>query len=161
MDKDKKESSVLPSLGSKGVQANRRPIGQVPSAPPSRSIQINSNVIGAIGPSAKSTLKSTPATWFKDKTPAANPTTKPSLPTTPAPAFAIVPPDSLEEDKASIPERPNRPILEKPSRPAREEARPVKDTTPAHTLRTAAGDAWQDPTLADWDPSTLSAYLYQ
>jgi hypothetical protein len=32
-------------------------------------------------------------------------------------------------------------------------------TAPAHTLRAAAGEVWQDPTLADWDPNDFRIFV--
>lgn len=108
----------------------QRPIGQVPATTP-RQVHVSSAVIGSI-PGAPVTRPTAPAAGIKR--PAAKP------------AFTIAPlvPSTAAKNESKM--------AETLSLAKKEEEK--KTEAPAHTLRAAAGEVWQDPTLADWDPST-------
>jgi hypothetical protein len=123
---------VKPTTESK---LNNKPIGHVPST--SRPVHISGNVIGAL-PGA-STAR-----------PAVRPVVvgplalKKSVPTS-KPAFTIIPPSTTKTAEATE----KIPISDSST-----EVKPLKgESVPAHAIRSAAGQIWQDPTLADWDPS--------
>ena len=60
------------------------------------------------------------------------------------------------QEPAFIISKPDEPI--EPSKLEKKDGKKAKidgtpQAPPAHTVRSAAGQVWQDPTLADWDPS--------
>lgn len=127
---------------------NIRPIGQVPLPPP-RQVHVSRNVIGAVplaaakGPVLPAVAAVRASASLLAVPPArASAPAEPVLAPTPGGQLAIKPTDAATAP-AERKSAKNRPAPPPPPAP--------------HTVRSAAGEVWQDPTLADWDPSTCIA----
>lgn len=157
------------STGSgRGLGINSRPIGQVPSSTAGRQVQMNATIIGAIPTTGGGAAPRTgvPAPVIS-KRPA------PFVPKLSQQTSVLK--DDAQASVAKVTKttelKDNRMPFLKPKAAGSQDRRPslspskqgdethlkmpvpVPVPVPAHTIRSAAGETWQDPTLADWDPS--------
>lgn len=122
--------------------SNTKPIGQVP-IPINKQVHINSGVIGAL-PGATTSLR--PVVKPAQQQPVVN-----TKRTVAGPAFIISPPKSINSVPVKVEKTQNNPSSSTPTN--KEKGAAIIEAAPVHTIRSVAGEVWQDPTLADWDPS--------
>lgn len=143
-----------------------RVVGVAPAKPPTNTpsvkpVQVSKNVIGGV-PGATTAPKPVMSFGTLSK-PATGPATGPApSATTTLPAPKPAKKTAADFFKKVIPEvdkNQTTPPTQTSKRPASslEGAHRLKNTAnaPSHTLRSAGGETWQDPTPADWDPSKL------
>lgn len=130
---DAKRPKPTPVLGSV-------PLGAKPEA--ARKVVVNTQAIGAL----------------PGNRPVIHPQVLGAKRPTSSPAFSLTPTTSSPKPQAEPTAAPltlNAPLSLAPMKgvPAASLSKDKPPPKPAHTMRSAAGKTWEDPTLADWDPS--------
>lgn len=155
------------SSGSKKVSGmNSGPIGQVPSNNAGRQVQIGSSVIGAI-PTASSGAASRmgiPASVISKRpalfVPKLSQQAAAIRDTAQASVVKTAKTTELKDNRTPfLKSQVAEPRDKGPAPPSSSQGTRTHPKAPAHTIRSAAGETWQDPTLADWDPS-MSSFHY-